>query len=66
VGLTGCALQDDVRDFLEAGVDLVLSKPLRIDQLESLLTFVKESGFMAADGMKLVQDIGGKLTWVQK
>jgi two-component system sensor histidine kinase EvgS len=40
VGVTGNALDEDVVDFVEAGVDVVLTKPLKLNQLEKLIQFI--------------------------
>jgi CheY-like chemotaxis protein len=42
--VTGDALDEDVRLFLTAGADKVLSKPLKMEALTQLLELVKESG----------------------
>lgn len=40
VGVTGNALDEDVVDFVDAGVDVVLTKPLKLNQLEKLIQFL--------------------------
>ena len=35
--------QDDLAEYLSAGADMILSKPLRVHSLELLLDFVLES-----------------------
>jgi CheY-like chemotaxis protein len=44
VGLTGNALDDDVAAFIAAGADCVLSKPLREQDLDMLLDFIRSHG----------------------
>ena len=50
-------MQDDMHEFLMAGCDLVLGKPLRMDLLVLLLSFVQREGplSMADSGMRLVE-----------
>ena len=44
VGLTGNALEEDVAEFEAAGADFVLSKPLKMELLDSLLEFIDRCG----------------------
>ena len=44
VGLTGQALDGDVREFLSAGADLVLPKPYEADTIRSLLDYARTVG----------------------
>lgn len=39
IGVTGNAMTEDVLSYEAAGADCVLTKPMRMDQLERLLTF---------------------------
>ena len=43
VGVSGHVFEDDVAEFVEAGADLVLAKPLCIDTMKMLLTFIAEN-----------------------
>jgi CheY-like chemotaxis protein len=56
VGLTGNVLDEDVDEFLTAGVDLVLMKPLDISILDNLLGCIEENGAFSKSGMKLMQE----------
>ena len=38
IGVTGCVMEEDVRNFIEKGVNEVLQKPVRNDNLRDLLT----------------------------
>ena len=49
VGLTGNAMDEDILEFLDAGVDLVMAKPLRASELDALLQFVAKNGFSMMD-----------------
>jgi len=63
VGITASALSDDVEAYLEAGADMVLSKPLQTDKLDGILKFVSESGSISRVGHRLVKFQRG-LEWV--
>ena len=39
IGVTGNAMDVDVRDYEEAGADCVLIKPMRMEHLEKLLQY---------------------------
>ena len=43
IGLTGNTMERELRDFLQAGCDIVLSKPLHNQQLNELLLFARLS-----------------------
>ena len=53
LGLTGNSLDDDIKQFLEAGVDIVLSKPLRPQQLDKILAYVNANGYESDPNYKL-------------
>lgn len=53
IGVTGNALDDDVAAFLAAGADLVLAKPLRLHQLDALLSYCGSHGFVSSSSHKL-------------
>lgn len=40
VGITGNAMDEDVRDYEEHGADVVLTKPLRMEMLDKTLSFI--------------------------
>ena len=54
VGLTGNIMDDDIRQFLVAGADYVLSKPLQYQSIEKLVQFIDKNGYCTRVGMKLV------------
>jgi CheY-like chemotaxis protein len=58
-GVTGNVLDDDVREYLDAGADLVLAKPLKIASIAALLAHVCGEGprSRAAEGLALA--LGG-------
>ena len=44
IGLTGNVMEQDMKEFLDAGADYVLMKPLKIKDLKSLIDFIKKYG----------------------
>lgn len=44
VGVTGNAMDSDVREYEEAGADMILTKPIRTDKLYKLLEFIQLYG----------------------
>ena len=65
IGLTASALSDDVDAYVEAGADLVLSKPLQISHLDGILKFVTRNGNHSRAGYRLVKFPGG-LEWIPR
>ena len=55
VGVTGNVLDDDVDEYLKAGADIVLAKPLKLDLLQTLLNHVKKQGSHSRFGSALVR-----------
>ena len=43
VGVTGHVFEEDVAEFLDAGADMVLAKPLAMNTVQMLLTFIAEN-----------------------
>ena len=69
VGVTGNVLDDDVIEYLAAGADMVLGKPVKVDMLRMLIRHVKEHGNLSMSDMMLweVRDSGGDhLAWKKK
>ena len=69
VGVTGNVLDDDVMEYLAAGADLVLGKPVKVDMLRMLIRHVKEHGNLSRPEMMLweVRNSGGDhLAWKKK
>jgi len=64
VGVTGNVLEDDVNEFLVAGANLVMFKPLKMAQLSTLLTFVDENGWISMGPYKVLKHVSNKLEWV--
>jgi signal transduction histidine kinase len=47
IGLTGNVMEQDIKEFLYAGADYILMKPLKIKELTSLIQFVENSGTLS-------------------
>jgi hypothetical protein len=56
VGVTGNILDDDVMDYLSAGADMVIGKPVKADMLRLLVHYVKVNGNISKPGMMLSAD----------
>ena len=54
LGLTGNYLSDSVIQLLDCGADMVMSKPLRPNQLDSLLQCIQMHGFQSNNKYKLI------------
>ena len=52
IGLTGAALDEDKRQFMEAGVDCVFPKPLRQVHIDAILDHTQKYGFKSQVGKK--------------
>ena len=63
-GVTGNVLDTDVHEYLEAGADMVMGKPLKMASLESLLLHLKEKGPKSQYPLKLHGSQGTTLDWV--
>ena len=64
VGVTGNILDDDVIEYLAAGADMVMGKPVKLVLLKKLLRHVSEHGAASIPGMHLSEEqSGGPLTW---
>eukprot|EP01036_Dinobryon_divergens_P027451 gene27451-36227_t len=57
VGVTGNVLDDDVMEYLAAGADLVLGKPVKVDMLRMLIRHVKEHGNLSRPDMTLWEEL---------
>jgi DNA-binding response OmpR family regulator len=57
IGVTGNILDDDVKEYLQAGADMIIGKPLRMNLLDKVLKFIKMNGFLSKynEGYKLVE-----------
>ena len=67
VGVTGNVLDDEVVNYLTAGVDMVMSKPVKVALLRMLLLHVHEHGAASRPGMELSEKHNGvELTWREK
>eukprot|EP01041_Mallomonas_annulata_P002749 gene2749-5415_t len=62
VGATGNVLEDDIKEYLNAGADFIIGKPLKIHQLEMIIRHVRENGPESQLNMKLVEH-ANRLNW---
>jgi len=44
IGVTGNALEEDVADFIAAGADSVILKPVSVHQINHILEYAETSG----------------------
>ncbi len=63
--LTGNVMEDDVEEFIAAGVDIVISKPIRILTLDLLIEHINLYGSSSVPDMYLAQSYGA-LNWVKR
>ena len=67
VGVTGNVLEHDVAEYLSAGADMIMGKPVKMSLLSMLLRHVREHGFLSESNMKLSEEKrGGLLAWKKK
>ena len=57
--------QDDITEYLAAGADMILSKPLKIHSLQLILDFVAENGPVISRPDCQLAENGDKMRWVQ-
>ena len=48
IALTGNSLDDELEEFSNAGADIVLTKPLKMPLLDTLIDFFDSQGFNSA------------------
>lgn len=58
IGVTGDALDEDKRAFLDSGADAVLAKPLRQAQITAIFEHTAKHGFKSHAGRKLAASGG--------
>ena len=66
VGVTGNVMKDDVVEYLAAGADMIMGKPMRVTLLTALLRHVQQHGPLSRPGMKLSEDRNGTMSWKAK
>ena len=54
IGVTGNSMEDELEDFIRAGADLVITKPMRPNVLDLLLQFVAQYGCRSHSDQRLV------------
>ena len=63
IGCTGNVMEEDTEEYLEAGADMILAKPMRINQLDLLIVHINSHGSLSIPNMKL-KEVNNKLTWI--
>mmetsp|Transcript_9476 Transcript_9476/g.13093 ORF Transcript_9476/g.13093 Transcript_9476/m.13093 type:complete len:755 (+) Transcript_9476:48-2312(+) len=64
VGVTGNVLEDDVHEYLTAGADLVMFKPLKLNQLSTILAFMDQNGPISKGPSRVLKLVSNKFVWV--
>ncbi len=44
IGVTGNAMDCDIKDYEDAGADMILTKPVRVDMLDKVLSYARTNG----------------------
>eukprot|EP00607_Mallomonas_marina_P010088 CAMPEP_0182419394 /NCGR_PEP_ID=MMETSP1167-20130531/3864_1 /TAXON_ID=2988 /ORGANISM="Mallomonas Sp, Strain CCMP3275" /LENGTH=479 /DNA_ID=CAMNT_0024594303 /DNA_START=177 /DNA_END=1616 /DNA_ORIENTATION=- len=65
IGLTGCAMDDDIKKYVDAGADLVLTKPMNITALDSVLRLIHQQGTKSYPHKQL-KFYGEILQWTER
>jgi CheY-like chemotaxis protein len=65
VAVTGTAMEEDINEFLAAGVDIVLLKPCKLSLLEVLLNFIELHGSLFSPDSRLIL-CNGSLDWAPR
>ena len=65
IGVTGCALEDDLDEYVQSGADLLVVKPMSMATLNCILSYVEEHGTDSRREFKL-KLICDKLVWVSR
>jgi CheY-like chemotaxis protein len=65
IGVTGNSFEEEILEFSNVGADLVLSKPMKLSQLDILLRYSHEHGFASQyiRGMNLFMDDERVIIW---
>ena len=58
-------MEDDVSNYINAGADFVVTKPLRIGMVNSVLNHARANGTRSLRDMKLAE-VDGKVCWVKR
>ena len=56
IGVTGNILDDDVVEYLAAGADMIMGKPVKVGLLRLLMQYMLENGVHSRPDMQLVED----------
>lgn len=61
IALTGNVFEDDVRDFLKAGADMILFKPLDVEMIDRILLTIETRGPFSSPDRMLVESQGNQM-----
>jgi CheY-like chemotaxis protein len=64
VGLTGNVMTEELNEFLDAGLSVVFSKPVRVQQIDMLIDFISKNGTLDRAGMYL-REVDGIFVWTR-
>lgn len=65
IGVTGNSMEDEIQDFVQCGADLVITKPMKSNMLEQLLTMVEQSGCLSHPDKRLYL-IENAVVWINR
>ena len=58
-------VQDDIAEYLSAGANLVLPKPMRIRSLELILDFLSQHGPVISRPYCRIEEYNNQIRWVE-
>ena len=64
-GITGNVMEDDIDEYLGAGADLVISKPLKRTTLDLLVKHIDDTGPLSRPGYRLLEQVEA-FEWLPK
>ena len=62
IGVTGNSMEDDVKQFQEAGIDYLFTKPFTREHIDAVWKLIKDAGFKSKLKHKLAYE-NGVLSW---
>jgi signal transduction histidine kinase len=62
-GVTGNVMDDDIRQYLDAGANIIYGKPVKLPALKLLVSHIKKEGSLSQPGKTLVEE-DGVMKWV--
>ena len=67
-GITGNVTESDMDEYISAGSDLILPKPIKLEQITKIQAFIELNGPLSrwSDNQKLELDGNGDFQWVSR